>query len=61
MLLSVMESAAASPGVLVIPPVMVPNKSRILILKTNQPTNTATSMGTIVMAAPTPNNNQPLS
>ena len=61
MLLSVIESAAASPGVLVIPPVMVPSKSSMLILNTNSPTNTATNIGTSVIAAPTPNSNQPLS
>ena len=32
--LSLIESAAASPGVLVIPPAMVPKRSRILILNT---------------------------
>ena len=61
MLLSVIESAAASPGVLVIPPVMVPSKSSMLILNTNSPTNTATNIGTSVIAAPTQNSNQPLS
>ena len=56
-----MESAAARPGVLVMPPVMVPSRSRMFILNTNSPTMTATSMGTSVMAAPTPNKSQPLS
>lgn len=60
-LLSTMESAAARPGVLVIPPVMVPSKSNKLILNTSRPTTTAASIGTTVMAAPTPNNNKPLS
>ena len=60
-LLSTIESAAASPGVLVIPPVMVPSKSSKLILNTRRPTNAAISIGTKVMAAPTPNSSRPLS
>ena len=40
---------------------MVPNRSSTLILNARRPTSTATSMGTIVIAAPTPNNNKPLS
>lgn len=61
MLLSTIESAAASPGVLVIPPVIVPSKSSRLILNTRRPTIAATSIGINVMAAPTPNISNPLS
>ena len=59
--LSVIESAAASPGVLVIPPAIVPIRSKRCILKTKCPNRTATIIGTIVMARPTPNNVHPLS
>ena len=61
MLLSVIESAAASPGVLVIPPVMVPSKSSILILNTKRPTKAASSIGTTVITAPRPKSRNPLS
>lgn len=53
--------AAAKPGVLVIPPVIVPSKSSKLILKTKRPTNAAISIGTRVINAPTPNSRKPLS
>ena len=59
--LSAIESAAASPGVLVIPPAMVPSRSRMFILNTQYPNTRATIIGTRVMAIPTPNSVQPLS
>ena len=61
MLLSTIESAAASPGVLVIPPVIVPSKSSRLILNTRRQTIAAKRIGITVMAAPTPNISNPLS
>ena len=60
-MLSDIESAAASPGVLVMPPVRVPSRSSIETLKQKMPISEAAMSGTMVMAAPTRNISQPLS
>ena len=58
---SVMASAATKPGVLVMPPVITPSRSKMLILNTKYPKITATTIGTSVIATPTKKSAQPLS
>ncbi len=58
--LSVMESAAANPGVLVMPPVIVPSKSNILTFSNFIPTMAAAIMGITVTTAPAMNKLHPL-
>ena len=55
------ESAAASPGVLVIPPVMVPSQIEQADLKHQTSDERSNQHRTKVMAAPTPNSSRPLS
>ena len=59
-LLSVMESAAARPGVLVMPPVMVPKRSRILIFKHHPAHNHGYQHGKLVAMAAYRTASQPL-